>query len=55
MGKIYDSDSWDKNLIGLVESDGKVYDSENWDKNLVGLVESPHIQRSGAALLCIIR
>jgi hypothetical protein len=34
---------------------GKVYDSDSWDKNLVGLVESPHIQRSGAALLCIIR
>ena len=55
MGKIYDKPGFSKKCIGFVDSDGKGYDKPGFSKKCIGFVESPHVQRSGAALICIIK
>lgn len=52
-GVVYRGNSANE-AIGRVEPDGKVYDAQ-FGGTLVGRVEAPHIQRSGAALLALIR
>ena len=34
---------------------GKIHDKPGYSGKCIGFVETPHIQRSGAALICIIK